>query len=405
MAASFAAMLLVAMVIQAGPQSDCLACHGEPGAQSAAGKSLYVDSGGFENSVHGSLGCEGCHSAASEFPHPEKMPAPDCGACHSDQAQQLSESAHRGLGLAACQGCHGPPHEIKPVADPASPVYHLNLPRTCGTCHGDGELAKRFNIPPANVYQLYRDSIHGRAVAESGLLVAANCSNCHGSHKILPKRDPASLVYRTNIPTTCGACHAGILPIYSASVHGAALAAGNPKAPVCSDCHTAHEITRVETESWKLDIIRECGSCHTESLRTYRDTFHGQVTALGFTRVARCSDCHGSHQIQAVSSPQSMVSAANRVATCRKCHPQATAKFAEYDPHADPKDAKKNPALYYSARFMSFLMMGVFLFFGVHTGLWLLRSLGEKPGTEQPPPKNSEPEPDTGKAEKKGWGA
>jgi hypothetical protein len=39
-------------------------------------------------------------------------------------------------------------------------------------------------------------------------------------------------------------------------------------------------------------------------------------------------------------------------------------------------DRRQNPALYYAALFMNLLLVGVFLFFGLHTALWLARSLG-----------------------------
>jgi hypothetical protein len=287
------------------------------------------------------------------------------------RAQGLTEAA-------TCTSCHGSLHDLKQTLDPTSPVYQLNLPQTCGACHGDPELARRHNIPVANAYQLYMDSIHGRALAKSGLLVAANCSNCHGFHGIRPKDDPASKVYRTNIPSTCGACHAGILADYFEGVHGRAVKAGSVAAPVCVDCHTAHEIARVERVAWKLEIVKECGNCHPELLRTYRDTFHGQVTGLGFTRVARCSDCHGSHRIFPGTDAASSIASGNRVATCQKCHPKAGENFARYSPHADPHDKGRNPALYYTTRFMNALMIGVFSFFGLHTVLWLSRSIGER---------------------------
>jgi hypothetical protein len=139
----------------------------------------------------------------------------------------------------------------------------------------------------------------------------------------------------------------------------------------------------VETEAWKLDIVRECGTCHAESLRTYRDTFHGKVTALGFTRVARCSDCHSAHMVRRVSDPASTVSPTNRVTTCRKCHPGATENFALYDPHADPGNPVRNPWLYRASGFMRWLLVGTFSLFGVHTAVWGIRSLvGERHAPE-----------------------
>jgi hypothetical protein len=282
------------------------------------------------------------------------------------------------LEAATCRSCHGPAHTVLARSNPRSPTYHLNLPRTCAQCHADPELAKRHNIPIANVYELYMDSIHGRAVSRSGLLVAANCSDCHGSHEIQRHTEADSRVFPANVPRTCGACHAGVLAAYAQSAHGRAAAKGLSTAPVCTDCHTAHQIRRVEGAPWQLDVIRECGSCHEESLRTYRDTFHGKVTALGLTRVAKCADCHGAHTILPASDPASSVSPAKLVTTCRQCHPGATAKFAEFHPHADPANKERFPRLYYSYLFMTALLVGTFGFFGLHTLLWLARSLIER---------------------------
>jgi hypothetical protein len=356
----------------------CLGCHGVPGLEKTRdGKtiSLHVDKENFERSIHGAFECTVCHTDVSQIPHSPELKPPQCSTCHAEAAKDYSESVHgraaakEGKDVATCSSCHGT-HYIQPAKNPQSQVYPLNLPRTCGACHGDAALAKRHGIPVANAYQLFMDSIHGRALTKSGLLVAANCSSCHGSHRIYRASDPKSTVYRSNVPTTCGHCHGGILNTYSVSVHGQALKSGNVKAPVCTDCHTAHEIRRVETEEWKLDIIRECGTCHVESLRTYRDTFHGRVTALGFSRIARCSDCHGSHDIQRVSDPRSSVYPSHLVMTCGKCHPGSNASFVKYDPHADPTDRRRNPYLYYASRFMKWLLTGVFVFFGLHTALW-----------------------------------
>ena len=158
-------------------------------------------------------------------------------------------------------------------------------------------------------------------------------------------------------------------------MHAQAVQAGNALAPVCADCHTAHDIGRVKAEAWQLGIIRECGTCHEQSLRTYRDTFHGKVTELGFTRVAKCADCHGAHDILPASNPASTVSPGRRQATCQQCHPRANANFAMYDPHADPGDRERNPVLYYASMFMKTLLGAVFLFFGMHTLLWFPGSL------------------------------
>ncbi len=363
----------------------CLSCHSAPGLEKLRqGKkvSLTVDPEHFSKSAHGPLPCTSCHSDITQVPHAPDLKRVDCAQCHAKEAEIYADSVHgratrNGDGDAArCSDCHGK-HDIVSPKNPQSKVYPLQLPYTCGSCHGNPALAKKHNIPVANAYKLYMDSIHGQALEKSGLLVAANCSSCHGSHDIRPKLDPKSKVNRANLPATCGTCHGGILDDYFTGVHGRAVKEGNAAAPVCIDCHTAHEIRRVETAGWKLDIIKECGTCHSESLRTYRDTFHGQVTALGFVRVARCSDCHGSHKILPARDPQSSIAPARLVSTCQKCHAQANATFAQFSPHADYADKQRNPGLYYAAIFMKALLAGVFIFFGLHTCLWLVRSIIE----------------------------
>ncbi|HEY4485642.1 MAG TPA: hypothetical protein VI702_04880, partial [Nitrospiria bacterium] len=335
-----------------------------------------------------------CHkgvSAPHDFPLRPMAEGEDCANCHRTAVEKYRSSIHGqsrqngAADAAGCSSCHGPSHTIKPARDPASPTYPLNLPRTCAQCHANPKIAEKYGLSEENIYQLYMDSIHGRAVTKGGLLVAANCTSCHGAHEIRSSRDAASPTHRANVPETCGSCHAGILKAWRSGIHGERFAAGLSSAPVCSDCHASHQIRPVDSEAWKLDTVKECGNCHVESQRTFRDTFHGQVTRLGFTRVARCADCHGAHDIRPARDPASAVHSSNLMDTCKKCHPKATAGFVQYDPHADTHDRKRNPVLYFTAVFMTLLLLGVFSFFGLHTLLWAVRSgvaraRGESPG-------------------------
>jgi hypothetical protein len=358
------------------PPVRCAGCHDEQ-------RRALTEGAHGGRAATGKVTCAACHGT-HQIQRAASIGLDTCAACHAREVSTYRGSIHgqsraRGSSEAAtCQSCHGALHTLLARSDPRAPTYHLNLPRTCATCHADPELARRHKIPVANAYQLYMDSIHGRAMTRSGLLVAANCSDCHGAHEIKPHTDPTSRVFRANIPQTCGTCHAGVHKEYAASIHGQAVAKGNPGAPVCTDCHTAHQIRRVEAGAWQLDVIRECGTCHTESLKTYRDTFHGKVTALGNTRVAKCADCHGSHGILPANDPGSRVSSTNIVTTCRQCHAGATWHFAQFDPHADPASKARSPGLYYSYLFMMTLLVGTFGFFGLHTILWLPRSLVER---------------------------
>lgn len=369
--------------------ATCVACHGDPALVSSAGKRIGLDEKKFADSLHGQLGlaCVDCHAdlkPVTEFPHPEKLAPVNCAGCHEAAVAAYGRSIHASARRAAkdsvaatCADCHTA-HDIQPKTDPRSATYALNLPATCARCHGDPAIIAKGHIRVGNVAELFKDSIHGRALSKSGLLVAANCTSCHDSHDIRPASDPASRVHRANIPATCGACHEGIKTQYSGGVHGTSLGGGNARAPVCADCHSAHQIQRADVSGWQLDVIRECGTCHTDKIKTYRDTFHGQVTSLGFVRVATCAACHGAHSIYPSSDERSMTSKARLLTTCQQCHPNASERFAQYDPHADKADHDRNPALYYSSKFMTWLLVGVFGFFGLHALMWLPRGFAER---------------------------
>ncbi len=192
---------------------------------------------------------------------------------------------------------------------------------------------------------MYHDSIHGQKTNGKGAAAAKapTCTSCHGAHKILSKNDPASRVNREHIALMCGSCHQQVYSRFSASQHGQMRQAGNSAAPTCIDCHSAHRIQDHGATKWQVEVIKECGNCHQDFITSYRDTYHGQVTQLGFTRVATCNSCHGAHEVLPASNPKSMISPENRVTTCRSCHPGANANFAAYKPHGNPHDRAGRP--------------------------------------------------------------
>jgi nitrate/TMAO reductase-like tetraheme cytochrome c subunit len=367
-----------------GPANEeCLGCHGSS-LERDKGKPIAPVGEAFAASIHGQseLSCVDCHAdlQGKELPHAQHLAKPDCATCHEDAVKAYDESVHAvarkkssDSEAATCADCHGV-HDIRGAKDPQSRTYHFNVAATCAKCHANEALIARAGIKAGNVPAHFEDSIHGRALKKSGLVVAPNCATCHGNHEIRRASDDKSLINRANVPKTCGQCHAGVRADYETSVHAAALREGNPRAAVCVDCHTAHDTKAVDS-AWRADLVRECGTCHQESMRTFRDTFHGKVTTLGFTRAATCADCHGSHGILPRSDPRSAIADGRRTQTCRKCHSGATDKFALYDPHADAHNRERSPVLFYIAQAMKLLLLGVFIFFGLHTLLWLGRSL------------------------------
>ena len=380
---AFLGLLLVGPARPLHADVDCLSCHGDASMQDASGHSIAVNADKFHASIHGTLKCNDCHTAIHDYPHPDKPAAVQCETCHAEEATGLGGSVHAKASEHPCLSCHGDPHSIVPKTDPSSPVYPLNVPKTCGTCHGNEAMAKKYGLP--NVYAAYIDSIHGFAIGKEGLLVAANCTSCHGSHKIKSHNDPQSSTARANIPGTCGSCHVGINEQYQQGVHGKAVAAGDKSAPVCTDCHTAHGILQPTSADFRMQSTPVCGNCHRDKFSTYRDTFHSQLGLLGgYTETARCWDCHQAHKVLPASDPASPVAKTNLVATCGRCHSGANMSFVQYQPHANARNRKLNPALYYIRLFMNLLLTSVLTFFLLHTVLWLVRSrlhqVSNKPG-------------------------
>jgi nitrate/TMAO reductase-like tetraheme cytochrome c subunit len=390
-------LLTVPVWAQSAPPSndDCQACHSDPEMKRADGRPVTVLPAHFQQSVHGQFACVDCHAdlaKIAEFPHPDKLAPVDCATCHDEPAMQLASSVHarrphgNGGPQVACVDCHGPPHRILPSDSPDSATNKFHIASTCGRCHGDDAKASTMRGP--SVAGAFADSIHGQALSRAGLVVAPTCSDCHHSHAVLDKRAKESPVFRANVPATCGKCHAGIEHEYRDGIHSVALQGGDFTAPHCASCHTAHAIVRPETPERRLAAIQGCGTCHQEALHTYRDTFHGQVTQIGFVPVAKCVDCHQPHRIFGPQDPRSTVAPANLVATCGKCHTQANANFVKYQPHANRHDRARLPALYYAGRFMDGLLLGVFAFFGIHTALWFRR---ERSGPDDHGPEKGAP--------------
>lgn len=368
---------------------ECLSCHGDKTAKDDSGRSIAVDAERFKGSVHGEmkLDCTDCHTdvSAAKLPHEEKLKPANCTGCHEKEVGEYATTVHgkaraNGKSFAAsCADCHGT-HDIHRSKEPTSPTNHLNLEATCSKCHGNDDMVEKAHLPGGNIGRMYHDSVHGKVLA-SRLLASKGpeCTDCHGAHDIRAKSDPQSHVSRARVPETCGKCHDDILAIYAGGQHGKLQQKGSSAAPGCNDCHSAHEIQRHNVPKFQLQVIKECGNCHEDYIATYRDTFHGKVTNLGFTAVATCASCHGAHEMLPASNPASKVSAANRLKTCQACHADASANFATWDPHADKHNAKRNPFYYYTAFFMKILLIGVFAFFGVHTVLWFYRSHRARP--------------------------
>jgi hypothetical protein len=364
---------------------DCMRCHDDPRLTAKKdSRSLYVRVEELADSRHAKTACSQCHaevSASHLRPCETITQKVDCASCHAEVGQQYQKSTHGQLfakndpNAPTCKECHGT-HAVKGKTDPRSSTFPTNVPHLCARCHREGEKAAvRYKGSERDIIRHYTESIHGKGLMKSGLTVTAMCTSCHTPHGELPMTDPASSVNPRNIPDTCGRCHHGIEEQFQKSIHATLVRKTQKPLPVCSDCHSAHTISRTDMTGFKLEIMSKCGRCHEKIAETYFDTYHGKVSQLGYTKTAKCYDCHGAHDILPISDPRSRLSREHVVQTCQKCHAGATRRFAGYLTHATHHDPAKYPFLFWTFWGMTGLLIATFTLGGIHTLLWLPRAI------------------------------
>jgi predicted CXXCH cytochrome family protein len=284
--------------------AQCLACHGNPAMvmplPSGETVSLHVERIEYGTSIHGQAGyaCVQCHTDINGFPHPPQ---------NFQDARELTVQMSQ-----ACAGCH------------------------------------------ESAGEAYAAGAHAKLLAE-GDQNNATCADCHGAH-----RTEQFNATRSAIARACQQCHANIYTAYADSVHGTALLDEfNVDAPTCIDCHNHHNNSGPTAAGFHLFSPQVCARCHTDEalmakyeintnvFDTYLSDFHGSTVSI-FERVAPdqetnkpvCIDCHGVHDIKSPADAGSTVMKQNLLATCQKCHTDATANFSDawlshYEPDAD----------------------------------------------------------------------
>ena len=343
----------------------CLYCHGVKGFSIPTGEGriqkrqdLHVEVEQLAQSVHGKQLCVECHTDVTQIPHKE-------GVSHA----------------VSCVNCH----------------KELTKKRSSGSAKG-GETLDRV----VDNIVLYMDSIHAKPSKQDPNRPNASCTDCHNApHAIFARGSEQRKEFRMNSPLICGECHKGSLKQYEDSVHGSAVLRWTDESkPVCSDCHTPHQVSHPKSTAGQLVITDSCGNCHEKEYKSYVSTYHGQVNVLGYVNTAKCFDCHESHDNKRVTDPLSKVHKDNRDKTCKKCHAGVSPGFLDFQPHGNTHDFDKYPEMFLAAKGMLGLLVGVFAVFWTHSLLWLRRErIEQKRGIHHKLPKDVEeaPMPNTGK--------
>jgi len=274
------------------------------------------------------------------------------------------------LAAAALLGFAGPAAASTSTAGSA-----LNAPSNddCFRCHGQQNVMDRTIDVAGRQKSIFVD----RALYDASRHGKLACTSCHIGFKPGPHDAGQTQAWLITAKlTACDNCHADVFEMYRDSFHGnLVFGESNGKAPVCADCHVAHDITPPDSPAFRAAIDPLCARCHAEQLRTYLDSYHGKAYYLGDAQTAVCTDCHGGHRILPPSNPDSMVAEQNLVATCGQCHPGANKNFAGFMVHVDPQSPSSSFAVWTFYALYIMLIAVVFTFAFVHTALYIYRGI------------------------------
>ncbi len=100
----------------------------------------------------------------------------------------------------------------------------------------------------------------------------------------------------------------------------------------CADCHGGSEGSNTSVISANVmsgnfigrpsrhNITTVCSKCHPKETADYKQSIHWDAIEKGHPEAATCTDCHGIHEIRAISDNKSSSNHQNSPATCAKCH-------------------------------------------------------------------------------------
>lgn len=306
----------------------CLECHAKPGIikffQNNDSLLAHVDPDTFQDSVHGSLPCSGCHVDFSGGRHPNRVfksksqylikSSLVCRRCHTEE-QIKRRAVHRGLLQAeqngkpsVCTNCHGS-HTVTQLSGKGS---FTNEEQYCMKCHDRGVPLRFRNGERLSVKvdtALLKTSVHAKL----------SCSDCHYgfSSDEHPKRNfMTRRDFTLASSESCRRCHFDKYTKTLESIHYTVLSQGKLEAPVCTDCHGAHDVYRVGKE--RTASAKRCQRCHEQEYTTYARSVHGNALFNEHNQdVPVCVDCHTAHTI---ADPFSLDYRERIPEMCSNCH-------------------------------------------------------------------------------------
>ena len=234
----------------------------------------------------------------------------------------------------------------------ADMLQQTEVDENCLMCHGDRDFIGTFeNGELLSLYvdrAVYERSVHGPAglncvACHTNLTVYPHhdeqqiCTACHPEEggvpetEYVPLRAKMSFADRREMVLTinesCRSCHSHEFEVAVDCAHVRVLDGGNLEAPVCVDCHGAHEMVRLSEQPRDM-LAKMCGACHKAVYSTYRTSVHGAALEdESNPDVPTCTECHGVHSVR---GPRDAVYRNDSIVICGGCHANE-AMMAKYD--------------------------------------------------------------------------
>jgi predicted CXXCH cytochrome family protein len=212
-----------------------------------------------------------------------------------------------------------------PVARADAPPAQVEN-QVCLACHSNRDLTVK--LPSGETLSLYTDanafnqSVHGKQ--------GQRCTACHTNisgfpHPPIAARDARD--FSLQMYTLCRQCHGEVYQKNLDSIHAQDIAAGNRNAAICTDCHTAHYVSKPNEP--RSRIPQTCNKCHSVIYNQYKSSIHGAALLdESNPDVPTCVDCHGVHG--AITDPTTTRFRLYSPELCAKCHANK-AMMKKYD--------------------------------------------------------------------------
>lgn len=197
--------------------------------------------------------------------------------------------------------------------------------QACLGCHGSAGMEKK--LADGDVLKLQvPGELFGKSVHR-----ANGCTSCHSdidaaAHPPSKKDIKNARSYSIAAAAACKGCHAEKFEQYNTSIHAALARAGNPAAPICTDCHNPHGVIKGAITTLEGT---PCKSCHKEIFSAYLGSVHAQSRQKSADSYAPgCSGCHSAHEVKPTSAGQ------GPEAACAGCHAGILEKHKAWLPNA-----------------------------------------------------------------------